>query len=234
MRALAVAAVDLLFPAVCPLCEERLGAGRRDPVCGGCWRGFARLAPPWCLHCGMPAPETVDACPACRDVLPALDYARAAAAYGGTVREAVHALKFGGRRSLARTLGDLVREQCASTLAERPDALVPVPLARARERQRGFNQAGLLAEHLGERLGLRVRPRWLVRLRATAPQTDLDADARRANVEGAFAAAPAVSGAHVVIVDDVVTTGATMAECARALRAAGARRVGALAVARVL
>jgi ComF family protein len=154
--------------------------------------------------------------------------------YGGGVREAVLALKLGRPRALARPLGDLVREQCAATLPETPDVLVPVPLGRARERERGFNQAALVAERLGERLGIRVRPRWLVRLRATAPQSELDADARRKNVTGAFAAPSTVAGAHVAIVDDVVTTGATVAECARALRRAGARRVGVLAVARVL
>jgi ComF family protein len=234
VRALAVAALDLLFPAVCALCEARLGAGRRDPVCGGCWGSFTRLAPPWCLRCGVPSPASAEPCAACREPPPPFDYARAAAAYGGAVREAVHALKFRGRRTLARPLGDLIREQCAEALAERPDALVPVPLARARERERGFNQAGLLAERLGERAHLSVRPRWLVRLRATAPQSDLAAAARHPNVAGAFAAAPAVAGAHVVVVDDVITTGATVGECARALRAAGARRVGVLAVARVL
>jgi ComF family protein len=228
------AALDLLFPAVCPLCEARLGTGRRDPLCGVCWASFTRLAPPWCLRCGVPTPSPAAACPPCVDAPPPFDYARAAAPYGGGVREAVLALKFGGRRSLARPLGDLVREQCEAGLPERPQVLVPVPLARARERERGFNQAELLAERLGERLGLRVRPRWLVRLRATAPQSELDADARRANVSGAFAAPSTVAGAHVAIVDDVVTTGATVRECARALRAAGAAQVGVLAVARVL
>jgi ComF family protein len=236
LRALARAALDLLFPAVCPLCASRLGAGRRDPVCGDCWTRFARLAPPLCAVCGVPAPSEAAAvaCAGCRDARPAFDYARAAASYGGAVREAIHGLKFGGRRSLARPLGDLVGEQCADALSERPDALVPVPLARARERERGFNQAALVAERVGERLGLRVRARWLVRLRATAPQSDLTATERRANVADAFAAAPAVAGRHVVVVDDVITTGATVGECARALRASGARRVGVLAVARVL
>jgi ComF family protein len=112
--------------------------------------------------------------------------------------------------------------------------LIPVPLARGRERERGFNQAELIAERLGERSGIRVRPRWLVRLRATAAQSDLTAEARRANVAGAFAASSSVAGRHVVVVDDVVTTGATAAECARVLRLAGARRVGVVAVARVL
>jgi len=234
MRALATAALDLLFPAVCPVCSARLGAGRHDPLCGTCWASFARLAPPFCATCGVPVPsDAVVRCVGCRASAPAFDYARAAAAYGGTLRDAVHALKFGGRRSLARPLGDLIVEHCAGALAA-PDALVPVPLARARERERGFNQAGLLAERLGERLGVRVRSRWLVRLRATAAQSDLSAAERRANVADAFAAAPAVSGRDLVVIDDVITTGATVAECARALHEAGARRVGVLAVARVL
>jgi len=236
MRTLAVAALDLLFPAVCPLCSARLGAGRRDPVCGHCWTSFARLAPPLCQVCGLPvASESLAGpCPTCREIVPPFDSARAAAVYGGGVREAIHGLKFGGRRSLARPLGDLVAEQCAAALADHPDALVPVPLARRRERERGFNQAGLLAERLGETQGLRVRARWLVRLRATPPQSELTASARAVNVAGAFVAAPAVAGRHVVLIDDVITTGATVSECARALRAAGARRVGVLAVARVL
>lgn len=233
MRALALAALDLVFPAVCPVCAARLGDGRRDPLCGPCWNGVTRIAPPLCDVCGAPvAAEAV--CRDCRDDAPLFDYARAAAVYGGVIREAIHGLKFGGRRSLARPLGDLLAEGCAGALADRPDALLPVPLARGRERARGFNQAALLAERLGERAGIRVRARWLVRLRATAPQTDLAAEERRANVAGAFAAAPAVAGRHVVLIDDVLTTGATAGECARALRAAGARRVGVLTVARAL
>ncbi|MBM3217338.1 MAG: ComF family protein [Candidatus Rokubacteria bacterium] len=221
MRALALAALDLLFPAVCPLCAARLAAGRRDPICGTCWSSFSRITPPL-------------ACAACHDAEPGWEYACASAAFGGAVREAIHGLKFGGRRSLARPLGDLIVEQCGGALAGGPDALVPVPLARGRERARGFNQAVLLAERVGERTGLRVRPRWLVRRRATVPQTDLTAAERRANVAGAFAASSAVAGRYVVLIDDVITTGTTVAECARALRAAGAARVGVLAVARVL
>ena len=111
---------------------------------------------------------------------------------------------------------------------------MPVPLARGRERERGFNQAALVAERLALALGVPLRARWLVRARATRPQTDLGAAERRANVRGAFAADTSVAGRHVVVVDDVLTTGATAAECARTLRAAGAARVGVLAVARVL
>jgi glyceraldehyde 3-phosphate dehydrogenase len=207
MHSLALATLDLIFPAVCPVCAERLGPGRRDPLCGRCWSAFVRLTPPWCDRCGIPTgSDTAGWCPACAATPPPFDYARAAASYEGSMREAVHALKFGGRRSLARPLGDLMREYCGRFEVDRPDALVPVPLARGRERARGFNQAALLAERLGEPLGLRVRPRWLVRLRATVAQSELSATERHANVANAFAAAPAVRDRHVVIVDDVMTT----------------------------
>jgi ComF family protein len=146
----------------------------------------------------------------------------------------VHAFKFHGQRALARPLGDLVVEQCARGLPGPADALVPVPLAPGRERERGFNQSALLAERVGRALGRPVRTGWLGRARPTRPQSELAADERRRNVRGAFRAAPAVGGRHVVVIDDVLTTGATVTECARALRAAGARIVGVLTVARVV
>jgi ComF family protein len=164
---------------------------------------------------------------------PAYDYSRAAAVYGGVLREALHRFKFGGRRALARPLADLVIEQCGATLPDGITTVVPVPLARDREWERGFNQAALLAERIAKRLDVPLRAAWLVRRRATLPQSDLPAAERLANVRGAFRAAPAVAGRHVLLVDDVLTTGATLAECARTLRTAGARRIGVLTVARV-
>jgi ComF family protein len=236
LAAWTVAALDLLFPALCPVCVVPLGADRRDPLCGTCWDRLPRIRPPLCAACGRPL-GSVDpgacACPSCAAVPPAFDYARAAGRYDGPLRDALVALKFRGRRLLARPLADLVVEQCGGALPADVDALVPVPLARDRERARGFNQAALLAERLGARLGCRVRPGWLARCRATAPQTDLSAAERHANVRGAFAAAGAVEDRHVVVVDDVLTTGATVTECARVLRRAGARTVGVLTVARV-
>ncbi len=240
MHPWALAALDLVFPALCPVCEASLAEGRRDPLCGACWAAMPRLAPPWCERCGLPfraltpmPPAAPAPCGPCRADPPAWDWARSGAEYEGVVRDAIHAFKFEGKRALARPLAALVLEQAGGWPAADLAALVPVPLARARERARGFNQAALLAERLAAGLRLPVRPRWLTRARATAPQSDLGAAERHANVRGAFAAAPAVAGRHVIVVDDVLTTGATVAECARALRAAGAVRVGVLTVARV-
>jgi len=259
-----LAALDLVFPALCSVCETTLGAGRRDPLCGQCWSAITRLGPPWCDVCGAaPAvsatsyerpsrvahgdtaggvgptssgvgPPAVSPCATCATTALPLDYARSAAVYEGELREALHAFKFAGRRALARPLGDLAAEQCVASLPDGIDALIPVPLARERERERGFNQATLLARRIGRWLDVPTRPGWLARTRSTRPQSDLSAAERRANVRGAFRASDHVAGRHLLLVDDVLTTGATLHACARALRAAGARRVGGLTVARVV
>ncbi len=263
LAALATTVLDLVFPALCPVCEASLGPGRRDPLCGECWDAIARIAPPYCARCGRPFTTFASAgdgrdergwgssarsdlppslepdphpqlCGHCAEEPPAYDYARSAARYAGTIREALHALKFSGRRALARPLADLLLEQCGGVLPGGIAAVVPVPLARDREYLRGFNQARLLAEPVARRLGVPLEPRWLARVRETCPQSDLSAAERRANVRGAFRASPAVMGRDVLVVDDVLTTGATLADCARALREGGAGRIGVLTVARVV
>ena len=224
-----LAALDLVFPAFCSICEGTLGAGRRDPLCGRCWGAITRLAAPWCHVCGASSPTAVTF-----DGPHRVEHGREGAVYEGALREALHAFKFSGKRALARPLGDLAIEQCVASLLEGIEAVIAVPLARERERERGFNQAALLAQRIAKRLGVPTRPRWLARVRATRPQSDLPAAERRVNVRGAFRASRAVAGRHVLVVDDVLTTGATLGECARALRDGGARCVGVLTVARVL
>jgi len=174
-------------------------------------------------------------CGGCRRHPPGFTYARSAAHYGDIVREALHAFKFGGRRALAAPLGDLLAEMERSSLpVPDPDLLVPVPLHPRRERQRGFNQASLLAGRLGRAWKLPVRTDVLVRTAPTSPQTELSAAARRTNVRGAFAVRrpELVTGRHVIVVDDILTTGSTATACATCLREGGAATVGVLTVAR--
>lgn len=173
-------------------------------------------------------------CGACRTHPPAFTYARAAARYDGVLRDALRALKFAGRRSLAAPMGDLLAEIGLAALPlPSPDVLVPVPLHPARERERGFNQALLLARRVGRAWGVPAES-LLRRTAATRPQADLSADERRANVRGAFSVRDrrGVAGRHVVVVDDIMTTGSTASACAAALREAGAAAVGVVAVAR--
>lgn len=265
------AALDLLFPPLCPLCGERLGEGRHDPVCGACWERLPRLVPPYCACCGRPfytlepegpsgsalldttprptpSPCVVSEsaqsgargpglCEPCRRLPPPFAYARAAALYRDTVRDALHTFKFGRKTAMARPLGDLLAEAGrAIPSGEAVDYLVPVPLHPDREADRGFNQALLLARQLSRRWGIPVAEGVLRRARATRPQTELSAQERRANVRDAFVLhrAHRMGGTHLLLVDDILTTGATVAECCRVLLAAGgARTVGILTVARV-
>jgi len=252
-RGWAGALLDLVFPPFCPVCRARLEEGRRDPLCGACWAGLPRIGPPWCRSCGQPMagfpvaagampPGTVRAdggplCAACRRQPPAFAYARAAVRYEDVAREALHAFKFGGHRALAGPLGDLLVEALEGHLpVGPPELLVPVPLHPGRERERGFNQSRLLARRLARAWGCPVRDDVLVRAVATPSQTSLDGAARRANVRRAFRLRrpELVAGRHVVVVDDILTTGATLSECARCLEDAAPRTVGVLAVARVV
>src|SRR5262245_57222626 len=203
MQAWAVAALDLSFPAFCPACASPLGAGRRDPLCGACFTSIVRIAPPVCVQCGLPlysdGAAVAPRCLRCLTAPPGFHYARSAGLYEGSLRDALQALKFRGKQALARPLADLVLEQKEQLFGDGVDALVPVPLGRRRLHERGYNQAQLLGERLAAALGLPLRARWLIRVRETSPQSELEATQRRANVEGAFAARNAVAGRHVVL-----------------------------------
>jgi len=171
-------------------------------------------------------------CPRCRRARPIVDRARAIGEYDGALRAVIHALKYEGRRSLARPLAALMRERGAAML-DGAACAVPVPLHRSRRRARGFNQAADLARRLGVPVVHALR-----RLRPTATQTDLPAARRHRNVRSAFGATrharAAIAGSVIVLVDDVSTTGATLDACARVLKDAGALEVRALTAARVV
>jgi ComF family protein len=234
--------LDLVFPAVCPVCAVRSDDPMHRPFCGPCWTALPVGLGPGCSVCGEPFPGLAGGlpCDACRRTPPPYAFARAVAPYRDGMREAIHALKYEGRPVLAAPLGRLLAEAGGPRLpappAEWADGLVPVPLHPARLAERGFNQAELLATPCAARWRLPVLGRALIRIRPTLPQTDLTAAARRANVRDAFRVPrpSEVRGRRLLLVDDVLTTGATVGSAARALRAAGATAVGILTLARVV
>jgi ComF family protein len=236
LRALLDGVVAVLIAPSCAACNRSLTEPTQGPICSACWNGIVAFTPPLCVRCGDPLPAwrvisvAASTCPRCRRRPSHLSCSRAIGAYDGSLRAIVHALKYGGRRTVASGLGRLMHQHCHDVLAG-ADCVVPVPLHQRRQRQRGFNQAAELAG----RLGLRVAPA-LRRVRATPSQTDLPAARRHANVRDAFAVRRRmdVRGCCVVLVDDVSTTGATLEACARVLVNAGARDVRAITAARVV
>ncbi len=232
---------DLLLPRHCAVCARPVERGATSPVCGACWARVLKLRAPQCARCGhplvvrdVPSPTASIEPRRCRwcDLLPA--YVRAVRsvcwvpdAPGGGI---VHALKYDGWTRVAeRMADDIAALGWPRDVLDERAALVPVPLAADRERERGFNQSAQLADALGRRWRLPVWGDALTRTRRTVSQTRLTPGERLRNVAGAFRSPPDVRtrlrGTHVVLVDDVVTTGATLNACAAALVANGVRIV---------
>ena len=222
--------LDLLLPRVCVVCGRQLASLEPELVCGQCCLRARELPWPRCERCGHPLDTRRSATP-CRwcELLP--PFVRAArslcAVPGGTAGDIVHALKYHDWPAVARAMGRrmaALRFPC--DVEEERSALVPVPLARTRERERGYNQRAELARALGAAWSLPVRDDLLVRARSTATQTRLTPGERHRNVSGAFRVTverASLRGRHLVLVDDVVTTAATLNACAAALHAGGAR-----------
>ena len=218
-----------LWPPHCLACGEP-GLPGRD-LCAACHAGL-----PWnrvaCPHCAIPLPTPDTICGHCLRHPPPLHTTLAACIYGAPLDRMLPRFKFHHDLAAGRLLSQLMAEALAD--APRPQALVPIPLHRARLRSRGYDQALELAKPLARMLELPLQPRLLQRTRATAAQSELDAAARRRNLRRAFAVtAIKPLPAHVALVDDVMTTGATLHAAAAALHRAGVERVDAWVCARV-
>lgn len=224
-------AAALLWPGRCLACGE--DGGEAIDLCGRCLSGLPWLGPA-CPHCALPLPGAQApgvACGACQAAPPPLDRVHAACLYAFPLDRLLPRFKFHRDLAAGRLLAQLMAERFEGLA--RPDALVPVPLHRARLRQRGYDQALELARPLASALQLPLRPELLRRVRATAAQSELDRAARARNLRNAFRAEPALTvPRHVALVDDVMTTGATLHAAAHALRAAGVARIDAWVCAR--
>ncbi|RLC67526.1 MAG: ComF family protein [Chloroflexi bacterium] len=217
---------DLVFPPRCVGCRQ---AGVW--LCTECLSQISRVEPPFCVRCGD-AVHAGGLCARCRTSPLQIELIRSVFYFEGVLRKAMHWFKYRGRTVLAEPLGELM----AAYWTQHPmpiDVVVPVPLHAARLRERGYNQAALLAHEMARRVGLTVDERVLLRQRATAPQVELDAEQRKENVQQAFrCSGNGLKGRRVLLIDDVCTTGATLEACAIALYDGGAREVRALTLAR--
>jgi ComF family protein len=219
--------LNLLFPVACVVCRAQVLERRWGAACPECWSRLEPVAPPFCIRCGEPAPAIEGLCGRCRKGEYAFDLARSAFFFTHTLREIIHHFKYAERVSLAKCLGDILKA-CLEHEPFSEGIVIPVPLHRARERERGFNQAELIAA----RLGRPIETRLVRRRKNTSSQTGLSRNERKRNLAGAFEVRGRVAGT-VILVDDVYTTGSTLNEIARTLKRAGAERVEALTVARV-
>ena len=231
VRTLARDAVAFALPLHCAACATALDANEPGVICGRCWSRCVQLPRPQCDRCGHPRPAAGGRCRWC-DLLP--PFVRAARSWcwvperaGG---EIVHALKYRGWRATADGMAErMARLDWPRDVVAERTMLAPVPLAASRQRERGFNQSALLAAALAARWNVPLRADVVTRRASTESQTRLTPEERRRNVHGCFAtpisARGELRGAHVVIVDDVVTTAATLNACAAALLDGGARIV---------
>jgi len=229
------AVLDLVFPPRCA------GCGRVDHLlCSDCRQSIVWVAPPFCPRCARAVAAPVTASPSecqarclvCATRPLQIDGVRAVVEFEGVIQGAIHALKYKGRTDLASPLAELMVTFWNGGLFP-VDCIVPVPLHPRRLRERGYNQAALIADKLAREINLPILPDVLVRSRMTETQTRLDTSGRRKNVAGAFTAHPSqVGGRSVLLIDDVCTTGSTLQACADALRVAGAAQVYAMTLAR--
>jgi len=229
--------LDLVFPRECVGCGAPAGRDARH-FCWNCLAQLEFITDRFCSLCGDPVDgmvENVFTCAACHDRKPHFDMARSAARYRGHLREALHAFKYGHDTHLGVDFVPLLAGCVKATWTESVfDAVTYVPLYPRKERERTYNQAALLASGLAGALDVPLLGDCLRRVRATATQTNLSAAQRRKNIHGAFVAEKErwIEGRALLLVDDVMTTGATVDECAKVLKKAGASKVFVVTVAR--
>jgi ComF family protein len=234
------AGLALFYPRVCQLCEQERATPEQGFVCAKCWTGVRFIKPPFCDRCGLPYEGDITTpfeCSNCRDLDLHFSSARSAVTAKGVTLEVIHRFKYQRALWFEPFLADLLlRAALPGLRSEKWDLVVPVPLHSTKEREREFNQAERIASHLARALNVPLRNDLVRRVLPTRTQTLLTKKQRADNVRRAFAAGNGgkLRGQRVILLDDVLTTGATTSACARVLRAAGAGEVCVWTVARGL
>jgi ComF family protein len=227
-KGLADSLLNFVFPPVCGACKK---AG--SLICENCQNQLQWVQKPLCARCGRPVPTATDCCSVCQERPLPLKQIRAAVLFAHPVSKLIHNLKYNGAFALAKPLAQMMAD--AWSCWQLPiDLVMPIPLHAERQRKRGYNQSTLLMRDFCSTVALSYAEEGLQRARFTTPQVGLSAVERLKNVEDAFVTKIDVRGKHILLIDDVCTTGATMAAAATALHAAGARTVSGYCVARAI
>lgn len=231
------ALLDVFLPPVCHICHDFIPDAGTLHICTACRERLPLVSSPICPCCGIPFTGAGDdhLCGACLTHQPHFDSARAGFLYEGAIRDLIHNFKYDYRTHLRYPLALLTLNGVSGIVADHePHLIIPVPLHRSRLRQRGFNQAVLLGRVLSRHLKIAMLPDAIARTRRTEPQVDLSRAERRLNVKGAFTVCRPglIAGKRILLLDDVMTTGSTIDECAKELKNAGAELVIGAAVAR--
>ena len=234
-----------LFPSRCILCRQTVGESAvNDPlvnkhveICSDCFKSLPHNEP-CCMSCALPLAEDIKnetLCGRCIKKSPAFDYCYSLFRYEDKIINLVHQLKFAEKISYARSIGEMLFTKLQAEIQlskEKPECLLPVPLHKARLRQRGFNRSIEIARVLAKKLEIPIEYNAVKRMRKTTTQTGLNAKQRWQNIKGAFRVVAEINVKHVLIIDDVVTTGSTVNELARVLKKNKVERVGVLSIAR--
>ena len=228
-------AIVFLYPAKCRVCDSFLGVASMPYICADCWQKMQFLEPPWCDICGTPNANGL--CDACATSPPRYGKLRSIAFYHTTLQQAIHLFKFEKKRVFAQPLVQLINTHIPSDCdITAYDFVLPIPIHRKRLRERGFNQATLLADGIAKAEDIPVLVDTLVRKRHTVAQSSLDSAARQQNIVGAFEVRnpDIISGKRLLVIDDVFTTGATIREAVSELWTADPAEIDVLTLARTL
>ncbi len=232
--------LDFVYPPVCLICKEVIqetnspdGSSNSKPlVCSNCWSELELFEKPFCPQCKIELPNLQQNC--CSFYLKSV---YSLGIFDENFQELIHSFKYKGRVSLGKRIGLRLAEKLKSENLSEIGCIIPVPLHKVRKRERGFNQSQILAETLGRQLNLPVQNKIMFRIKNTKDQTKLSEPERKENVAGAFEVEDKnkiLPGKKIILVDDVITTGATLMECAKVLKKAGAREILGVTIARAI